>query len=126
MKKAVGLLLILAVAFAYIPMGWADEGTTGVSDGKAALRSLSSALVPGLGQIMNKDQKTGWGKAKIGLMWLIEIGAIITTPILFCTVGWPVAVIGISLFGANHLWSAIDAYVYAKKCRVSTTGSTVR
>ena len=126
MKKAVGLLVVLALALAPIQIGWAAEGDAGSSTGKAALHSVYSALIPGLGQIMNKDQKTTSGKVKIGVMWFIEIAAIITTPILFCTVGWPVAVIGISLFGANALWSAIDAYVGAKRCGASTTGTTVR
>lgn len=120
MKKVITLVLVVGIAFSACPLAWADSGTP-------AWRATSSALIPGLGQILNDDHQTGTGKLKILTMWLIELGAIITTPILGSAEGFPIVMVGVGIFLANHAWSAIDAYQGASASQeVPTTGPTTR
>lgn len=116
MKRVVALVLVLALAVSPFQIAWA------VGDGP----TFASALVPGLGQIMNDDHHTWGGKLKILTMWLIELGAIITTPILGAQEGWPLVMIGVGIFLVNHWWSAHDAWRGAVKREVPTEGSSVR
>jgi hypothetical protein len=120
MKKIIALMLVIGIAFCATgtPVAWAEGEKYGAA--------TASAILPGVGQIMNDDHATGSGKAKIGLMWLIELGAIITTPILGATVGWPIVMVGVAIFAINHVWSARDAYDTANVPSSSTMGSKSR
>ena len=89
--------------------------------------AVASALVPGLGQLINDDHHTGWGKLKIFTMWLIELGAIITTPILASSEGFPIVMVGAGIFAVNHFWSAWDAAKGGQESQeITTEGSDVR
>ena len=117
MKKAVALVLALGLFLNPIQAVWAaGDGPT-----------IASALIPGVGQIMNDDHHTWFGRFKILTMWLIELGAIITTPILASKEGFPLVMIGAGIFLFNHWWSAYDAWKGAlARQEVPTEGSDVR
>ncbi|OGW88169.1 MAG: hypothetical protein A3A73_02815 [Omnitrophica bacterium RIFCSPLOWO2_01_FULL_50_24] len=116
MKKAIALILVLGMVLAPTHLAWAGPKSSAVA----------SALIPGLGQIMNDDHHTTGGKLKIFTMWLVELGAIITTPILASKYEWYIAMIGVSIFALNHWWSASDAYKGAQGNGASLQGSEVR
>lgn len=120
MKKVICVVLLLGLVASPIDLAWAGEGT-------ATFRAASSALIPGTGQIMDDDFSTGIGRLKVITMWLVELGAIITTPILGATHGWPIVMVGVGIFALNHGWSSYDAYERAlAPGGAPTEGSTVR
>jgi hypothetical protein len=118
MKKVFSLLVIFAMILSPVQLAHAEVSPS--------WRATSSALIPGVGQIMNDDHHTGWGKVKILTMWLIELGAIITTPILASKEGWPIVMAGVGIFALNHYWSANDAYEGAKKINMDMEGAKTR
>ena len=73
------------------------------------LSGAASALVPGLGQIINNDQATWKGRVKIATMLGLELGGILATPALAKS-GFPEVMIGVGMLAVNHVWSAVDAY----------------
>ncbi len=119
MKKVVALILVLGLWFSPVGSVWAGEASP-------AFKATASALVPGVGQIMNRDHYTSLGKLKILTMWLLELGAIITTPILASRENWPVAMVGVGIFAVNHIWSSVDAYQVAVKQGTSLEGAKTR
>ena len=102
MKKAIAL--ILAVGLLAGPVG-----TALAADRVAVTHASASALVPGLGQILNNEQATWKGRAKIFTMLGLELGGLIATPALARS-GFPEVLIGIGMLAVNHIWSASDAY----------------
>ena len=120
MKKGIAVVLIIGMMLCPLQTAWAFETPTN--------RAIVSALIPGVGQIMNDDHETGKGKAKITTMCLIELGAIITTPILYANNSyWYIGIIGPCIFLLNHAWSAYDAYQVAEDAQeAEMKGSNTR
>lgn len=117
MKRTFVLLIALVLVVSPLQTAWAGPTAS----------SVASALIPGVGQIMNDDHHTKLGMLKIATMWLIEIGAIITTPILGSKYGFPIVMVGVGIFVLNHAWSAWDAYEGAQPTQeVPLEGSNVR
>jgi type IV secretory pathway TrbD component len=104
MKKAVALFLVLTMFCGPVGVAFAEPSDA------AGWHSFSSALVPGLGQILNGQHRSWWGGIKTFTMFAVELGAIITTPILAAGSGWPIVMVGAGMFLVNHTWSAWDAY----------------
>ena len=117
MKKVIALALAFGLILSPTQLALAEEGMA---------ESVASALIPGVGQIMNDDHQTGTGKLKIATMWLLELGAIIATPIIASTAGWPILMVGVGIFLVNHIWSSWDAYEGAQEPEAMTKGSTSR
>ncbi len=107
MSKKVACVLLIAV-FLFANSGIAQAASEGsVQSGAASL------LIPGLGQYMNGEHKTGTGQLKMAFFVLAEIGAIVTTAVVGGVVGYPQIWIGIGIFIGNHVLSALDAYMNA-------------
>ena len=106
MKKIMAVTLVASFLLAPIQVEAAERS--------ALLNGAASALVPGLGQIMNGDQATWKGRLKIATMFGLEIGGLIATPALARS-GFPKVMIGVGMLAVNHVWSATDAYRGASK-----------
>jgi hypothetical protein len=103
MKKIIALILILGLFLAPTTPAFALTARTPV------INASASALVPGLGQILNNEQATWTGRLKIATMLGVELAAILATPALARS-GFPQVMIGVGMFVVNHVWSATDAY----------------
>ncbi|OGX03267.1 MAG: hypothetical protein A3G87_04920 [Omnitrophica bacterium RIFCSPLOWO2_12_FULL_50_11] len=102
MKKAITLAIVVSLILAPTEAALAQSRAP-------LVRATASALVPGLGQILNNEQATWGGRAKIAAMLGLELGALIATPALARS-GFPEVMIGIGMLAVNHVWSASDAY----------------
>jgi hypothetical protein len=103
MKKTIALILVIGLFLAPATPAMAMSMRTPV------VNATASALVPGLGQILNNEQATWTGRLKIAAMLGIELGAILATPAL-AGAGFPEVMIGVGMLVVNHVWSASDAY----------------
>jgi hypothetical protein len=119
MKKSIALILILGLFAA--PMTSVFAASRAV-----VMNTTASALVPGLGQILNNEQAAWPGRLKIATMLGIELGALLATPALARS-GFPEVMIGVGMLVVNHVWSAADAYQGAQEWpEVRMAGSATR
>lgn len=102
MKKVTALIMVLSLILVPTSVAFAQSRAP-------FIHATASALVPGLGQILNNEQATWGGRAKIAAMLGLELGALIATPALARS-GFPEVMIGIGMLAVNHVWSATDAY----------------
>ena len=108
MKKLICLLVIIPVLVSGVFIPAASAAAPGVKEGAASL------IIPGWGQYLNGDFENRSGRMKVGAMAVVEIAAIITTAVVGGVAGYPQIWIGVGLFLANHVWSAVDAFINAK------------
>jgi hypothetical protein len=100
------------IVFTMLAAGWTAPALAADASLSAGAKSL---LIPGWGQYQNGEFDSREGKMKVGAMAVIEVAAIITTGVVGGVAGYPQVWVGIGLFIANHVWSALDAFVNAQE-----------